>query len=60
MTKNQVSILRSSLVEYVTFVASTGELSEEAVIRNFRITASKYESDVDRVLKQIGMQDNEI
>jgi hypothetical protein len=98
--KNEVSIVRSSATEYLTFVAPGGnggveavyadenvwltqkmmgllhdvethtinyhlkkvftdsELEEDAVIRNFRITAAdgksyNTESDFDRVIKQI-------
>jgi hypothetical protein len=50
-SKTALSIIRSSAAEYLTFVAASGvggveavyadaELSEEATIRNFRITAT--------------------
>jgi hypothetical protein len=37
-------------------VFADSELEEESVIRNFRITAA-YESDFDRMVKQIGHDD---
>ena len=41
--KNEITI-RSSAAEYLTYVASVGELQEDSVIRKFRITAADRKS----------------
>lgn len=66
--KPEVSLVRSSAAEYLTFVARSGHGYVEAVIRNFRITAADgktyatqhyslasiiFESGFDRMLKAL-------
>ncbi len=38
--KREISIVRSSAAEYLTFITATGEVDENSVIRKFRITAA--------------------
>lgn len=38
--KREISIVRSSAAEYLTFITATGEGDENSVIRKFRITAA--------------------
>lgn len=38
--KREISIVRSSDAEYLTFITATGEIDENSVIRKFRITAA--------------------
>ena len=41
MKEDKNNLIRSSSVEYLTFIAATGdsELEKDSVVRNFRITA---------------------
>lgn len=38
--KQEISIVRSSAAEYLTFITATGESDENTVIRKYRITAA--------------------
>ena len=40
VNKREISIVRSSAAEYLTFITATGEVDENSVIRKFRITAA--------------------
>jgi len=57
--KKERSMVRSSAAEYLTFVASSGKGGVEAIFCNRIIQDRLFESDFDRMIKQLEQKDEE-